>query len=319
MAQKYLKDMPELVKEYDFDKNKDLDFEKLTYGSKQKVWWGCVKGHQWITTPNARTSQNQGCPYCAGKKVCWDNCLEKLNPEVLSEWDYSKNKLTPKEYTPGSNKKVWWKCSICKNSYKNTIHNKTFIKQGCPYCSNKKVNKTNCILATHPELAKEWDFDKNIINVEKISYGNKTKVWWKCEKGHSWKSTANDRSSGYGCPICKESKGEKIVYNILDELNVLYEREYKFSELGHKRFDFALFKNKEENPWGVIEYHGRQHYEPVRFSYKMTDKQCKDNLALLKKNDKIKKNYCIDNNIKYLEIPYKQMNNAEKLIKDFLS
>ena len=36
-----------------------------------------------------------------------------------------------------------------------------------------------------------------------------------------------------------------------------------------------------------------------------------------KNNDLIKKNYCIDNNIKYLEIPYTEKDNIEQIIKEF--
>jgi hypothetical protein len=36
------------------------------------------------------------------------------NPKLCKEWDYKKNKLSPKEYTPSSGKLVWW---ICKNKH----------------------------------------------------------------------------------------------------------------------------------------------------------------------------------------------------------
>lgn len=63
------------------------------------------------------------------------------------------------------------------------------------------------IAATHPELAKEWHPTKNgNLTPNDITYGSGIKVWWKCEKGHEWEATPNDRSRGKGCPVCANKK-----------------------------------------------------------------------------------------------------------------
>ena len=67
--------------------------------------------HEWEARINNRIS-GTGCPYCAGKAVCIDNCLQTKNPKLARQWHPTKNgKLTPRDVTPGSNKKVWWLCS----------------------------------------------------------------------------------------------------------------------------------------------------------------------------------------------------------------
>lgn len=38
---KYLKDNKELMKEYDFDKNIDIDLETITEGMGLSIWWKC--------------------------------------------------------------------------------------------------------------------------------------------------------------------------------------------------------------------------------------------------------------------------------------
>ena len=44
----HLSDVPELAKEWDFEKNKpDLTPDKVTVGSNRSVWWRCDKGHSW--------------------------------------------------------------------------------------------------------------------------------------------------------------------------------------------------------------------------------------------------------------------------------
>lgn len=380
-AKKYLKDMPHLVKEYCFDKNVGVDFDKLTHGMRTKVWWICSrghtwqaevkdrhrgngcpycsnrkvchdnclatthphllkewdynknklfpeditygstemahwicsKGHCWINSPNSRTNQSSGCPYCSNKKVNKDNCLSTTHPELAKEWNYNKNKIKPTDMTAGSGKSVWWKCKV-KHEWKALVASRK-RGDGCPYCSNQKVCKDNCLAVTHPKLAKEWDYDKNKIKPEEITFGSNKKIWWKCKKGHEWESTPNNRSLQKKCPKCYKSRGEGIICSILNELKILNKREYKFKKLGNYKFDFALFKKYKKKPWAVIEYHGKQHYEVVNFS-KNKQKNI-EKFTRTKNNDKIKKRYCIDNDINYLEIPYWEKD-IKKLIKDFL-
>lgn len=53
---------PELVKEWNFEKNKHLKIEKITFGSDKKIWWKCEKGHEWKTQVKSRTLKKCGCP-----------------------------------------------------------------------------------------------------------------------------------------------------------------------------------------------------------------------------------------------------------------
>ena len=58
---------PELIKEWDYDKN-DKSPEEYSYGSGKKVWWKCDLGHTWLAIINDRTN-GKGCPICSGRKV----------------------------------------------------------------------------------------------------------------------------------------------------------------------------------------------------------------------------------------------------------
>lgn len=65
--------------------------------SAKKVWWQCSvnERHVWEARVFARRKQNQGCPYCKGKKVLPEDSLAAKHPELLTEWNYEKNKLDP--------------------------------------------------------------------------------------------------------------------------------------------------------------------------------------------------------------------------------
>lgn len=55
-----------------------------------------------------------------------------------------------------------------------------------------------------PELLSQWDRGRNLpLSPEEVGTGSEQKVWWHCEKGHSWQASIMSRVSlGRGCPYC---------------------------------------------------------------------------------------------------------------------
>lgn len=195
-------EFPNVMKEWDYEKNK-ISPEKVSYGSQRKVWWFCEQhGHSWQAMARNRTIYNTGCPKC-NAMVLKENCLTTTHPHLLSEWDYSKNEITPDEVTHGSDQKVWW---VCKNDHEwdASVKRRAIYKFGCPYCSGKRVCKDNCIATMRPDLVEEWS-DKNLFGPEKITCGSGKKVWWVCENGHEWETSACERKN-HGCPYCSGNK-----------------------------------------------------------------------------------------------------------------
>ena len=76
---------------------------------------------------------------------------------------------------------------------------------GCPYCAGKKVGQGNDLMSLYPELAAQWDLQKNAPRKPSdFSAGSQRLVWWRCEKGHSWRAQIRSRVSGCGCPVCAD-------------------------------------------------------------------------------------------------------------------
>lgn len=194
---------PELLVFWDWEKNVDIAPENVTCSSARKVWWKCEKGHSWKTAVHDIVYGSR-CPYCAGKKaLAGFNDLKTVLPDVAREWDYKKNgSLTPEQVTYCCSRKIWWRCSQ-GHSWQAGIDNRK-SGTGCPYCSGNTVLKGENDLATlMPYLAEEWDNEKNRnLKPENVSPGSNRKVWWRCAKGHSWKSSVCERASGSGCPCC---------------------------------------------------------------------------------------------------------------------
>lgn len=128
---------PELLKEFDLIKNTNLDPEKLCPRSCRKVWWKCERGHSWQATITNRTRKqySNSCPYCCNRKLCSDNSLAQLRPDIAKDWHPTKNKtLTPDDVIAGGGVKVWW---ICKHNHEwqTTVGARVNYGSGCPKCT----------------------------------------------------------------------------------------------------------------------------------------------------------------------------------------
>lgn len=143
------------------------------------------------------------------------NDLATLNPSLLEEWDYAKNvDYSPEGISLRSNKKVWWNCKVCGNSWQANPNSRC-RGRGCPNCGKKRRSQTRAQtmlslqttkkLVDYPELLKEWDYEKNLSDPSEILGGSQVTAWWVCSVcGNSWHASVNNRVRGSGCPKCKK-------------------------------------------------------------------------------------------------------------------
>lgn len=127
---------PQFVPLWDVDKN-DIKPNSIKYTNANIYWWRCAKGHSY-QTKISQIVKYGGCIVCAGRLttlVKGVNDLLTIFPETAAEWDYEKNNTTPEEYLAKSNKKVYWKCKTCGESWESRIYKRT----NCPHCKNINV------------------------------------------------------------------------------------------------------------------------------------------------------------------------------------
>lgn len=135
--------------------------------------------------------------------------------ELMAEWDWEKNNelgLNPNQITYGSNKKAWWKCRK-GHSWETSISARAKQGHQCVYCSNQKALKgyndfeTFCKNNALLYLLQEWDYDNNANQPEEYTWCSGQKVYWRCNKGHSWKTSIAHRiTENTGCPVCSNKK-----------------------------------------------------------------------------------------------------------------
>lgn len=206
---------PEMAGQWHPTKNGEMTPHTVGAGSNKPAWWKCDKGpdHEWKVKTVSRIVFNTGCPFCNGKKVSVTNSLQSLHPDLAAEWHPTRNgEKTPADVTEkSSSKPVWWQCSHnSDHEWKATPAMRVSQGTGCPVCANKVIAASNCLEATHPELAAQWHPTKNGgLTPYDVGAGSVQRVWWKCDKGpdHEWSTTLENRShKGRQCPVCTNQK-----------------------------------------------------------------------------------------------------------------
>lgn len=198
-----------LLAQWDIEQNLPLTPDDVTFGSHKKVRWTCPSGHSWQAMVYTR-SEGASCPYCTGRKASPEqNSLTKQIPALAAEWDDEMNApLTPQSVTTGSHKLIWWRCPK-GHSWRAAVYSRTTLGTGCPVCTGRQALAGENDLATlYPDIAAQWDEKKNgALHPSNVTAGSNRRVWWKCEKGHSYRAVIAQRvQRGDGCPYCANRK-----------------------------------------------------------------------------------------------------------------
>ena len=299
------KDIISRIKEVHGD---TYDLSKVNYVNRRtKILVGCKNHdsiHYWETTTE-QLFRGQVCNICgknnASKKrrVSFKEFIKTAESNHPKEY-WNRYKVINESYTLLSGKVS----VICKkHNIKWDILAQVFAKgQGCRECSFEKTS-----LALRMPLSEIIEKGKRLYN-DKYDY-SKTKqpnnqndeILVICPKHGEFNTIVGNHISSNlrsGCPICNASRGEKKLIEYFTNKNIPFEVQKTFKDLRNERklrFDFYI---KSINT--VIEFNGRQHYEPVTaFGGKEAFKECQ-------KLDNIKKQYCVDNNIYFEVIKYDQ-------------
>lgn len=257
-----------------------------------------IDGYEWMTIPD-HILRGKGCPKCAGNnkkshdEYVYEMSLINSNIEVVDKYINAK--------TP-----ILHKCLIHNIEWR-ARPNDVLCGKGCPICGIEKSG--NSRFKTHTRYVEELKLiNENIIAVGNYDGAN-TPILHKCLiDGFEWYATPHNILCGTGCPRCSESKGEKLIRKWLIERDVKYDSQKRFSDCCDKislPFDFYL---PDYNC--CIEYDGIQHYKPIDFF------GGEELFKYTQNHDNIKNEYCKNNNIKLLRIPY--FKNVEEELNNFL-
>lgn len=205
----YLINESELMQEWDFDANSKLNPSELLVGSNKKAFWIChLCGNKWKTAIYHHAIQKSGCRKCSSRKrLDFDvnESISKTHPELAKDWSTENNgRLTPEMFSKNSRYEANWRCHTCGVESTKSIKN----YNGCKQCKEKKRLQVNNLKLAFPEIAQEWDTEKNRGKLpSNYKPASNKYAWWLCSTcDHSWCAKISNRTSlGRGCPLCSNN------------------------------------------------------------------------------------------------------------------
>lgn len=178
---------------------------------------------------------------------------------------------------------------------------------GCPKCSNEIKGKYQ-IGNIKDFINKSKSIHNNKYNYSEFKYvNNRTKSTIICPKHGKFLQTPHNHLSGYGCPICNQSKLENEIMGLLKENNIEFIQQYRPKWLNGQSLDFYLPNNNI-----AIECQGIQHFRPIEFFGGETEYKNQVN------RDLTKKRICDMKNVKILYYSKINENDTINSKKDLL-
>jgi len=257
-----------------------------------------IDDYEWMARP-ANILFGNGCPKCANKYSMtpqeYNDKLKEVNPTVVAIDEFI-NMKTP----------IVHRC-LKHNIQWLVTPSSTLQGCGCWECGKEKIG--NLFRRTHEEYVKKLAItNKDIIVIEEYINAN-TPILHKCLiDGCEWCATPGHILSGCGCPQCCKSKGEKEIESWLNNNEIEYIPQYRFTDCRDNKplpFDFYLPMYN-----CCIEYDGGQHYRPIDYF------GGQESFEITVKHDNMKNEYCKNNGIPLLRIPY--FKNIEEELNNFL-
>lgn len=273
---------------------------------RQKLEFICEKhkdkGVQYKTLASI-TDDKQYCRYCGiekrGEKY-------RISDEAIQERCNKLGLIYVDRYVKNQETWVRFKCKIHLNKGIQDIswYHLKDCTVGCAYCTGR--------YKTTEDFIREMSNINSDIEIIGEYTGSENSVDCRCKIcGHKWSPIGRSLRNGQGCPACTSSKGEIRVKHFLDDNKIKYIAQKTFDDCVYKeklRFDFYL---PDYNV--LVEYDGEQHFRPVDFASRgmaWANKIFEYNQI----KDKIKNDYCKNNNIKLVRIPYWDFNNIDTIL-----
>ncbi len=288
-------------------KNPNIEVVEKYVTAKIKIKHKCLKHDVYFDIDPDHVLRGRGCKLCEGEhksnvqikqldEYKQDLAIKNPNVEIVGEYF-------------GARVKTSHRCKL-HNVIWDVTPDAILHGQGCEICKLEKISEKNSL--SHEEyMQRLLDINPYITPLDEYTIGS-IKIRHKCLIcGHEWSVVPFNILSGSGCPQCYMSHGEKIISIYLKEHNINYNPQYTFDDCKYKYvlpFDFYL------TDYNIcIEYDGEQHYKPVKWfggeeGFKKTQER-----------DKIKTQYCADNNISLLRIRYDQdiVSTLEKFLSQY--
>lgn len=278
-------------------------------GARKNIWFKhIICNHEWRASPDNILNGKTFCPKCSYSSRDIEEFKELVNEKFGEEYIVTGEYINSRTSTTIFHK-------TCNNEFEATpdliLNNlPSLLKDQCPKCSIHHLKTTD-------------EFKNEVYNLVKDEYtvlgeytGARNSTLMRHNTcGNKYFVTPDSFLNREAKCLCRTiSNGELSILNFLKNNNIKFIQQIRFKKCKNKftlPFDFGVFDSKDNLKY-LIEFDGKQHYEPIRYFGGI------DSFKKLKHNDEIKNTYCINNSIPLIRIPYWDFSNVENILKNKL-
>ena len=274
------------------EKRIDIDVVATYIDYHTKILHRCkLHNVEWMISP-AHALRGDGCLLCKLEKI--SNAKRKSHEQYVAELLLVNDQIVVKGRYKNLKTPILHHCNI---------HNIDWmISPDCALSGHKCPKCSGGVLKTHEQYVIDVQTINPDIAVGEQYINSTTPILHICKTcGNKWNARPYSILQGRGCPICRETIGERNVRQWLNShsIDFIYQKTFNdCRDVNVLPFDFYLPQHNV-----CIEYNGQQHYEPVDFAGKGNE-WATNQLISTQHHDKIKSDYCATNNIQLICIPY---------------
>ena len=315
-AERRRKTQEEFIKEAAVVHKDKYSYEKTNYvGDAEPVTIICPTHGEFQQTPSNHL-QGRGCVCCgselSGFKQAFtkDEFIAYAHKVHDNKYDYSK------VVYERSQDKVTIICS--KHGDFSQLANGHLRGKGCPTCGVEARAEKKRVIGLRVFFTESKKAHGDRYDYSQVQYQSMhQKVVIVCSIHGPFKQEPNSHKTGCGCPKCKQTTGEKAITSWLENENIIYEAQKKFtrSKINRSRFDFGV---KHHNFTGLVEFHGGQHYHPCHFGSKKKYAKYKKLIQNIRR-DNLKFSFCRTHKLPLLLIPYWDIDRIPEILDDVFS
>lgn len=168
----------------------ELKPRNVLLNSNKKYWFTCNKCSHEFEGKLDDVKKGQWCPFCAGKRMCDENCdictTRSFASHPRSEFWASWNDVLPRDVLLNSHEKYWFICYECDHYFDMSLDR---ISRGdwCPFCSHTTLCSVDDCSWCHTHSFSSSDrkaswSPTNVVAARDVAKSSNKKFWFICSE-----------------------------------------------------------------------------------------------------------------------------------------
>lgn len=283
-------------------------YEKMS----KRIKCRCKK-HDYISTKSIQEIlMGRGCKYCGAEKLSEQHFLS--NDEVQRRVSERHPHIQLIYYDGINSKESLWLCTKHNKKFKKVLS--TMLRtaeSGCDECYKERMRRDFAFTTEEFIIRlKQAHPDLELIG-EYINSTTPIRIYCSTHDCEFQTTPVDILNRVSCCPKSFKTYKEEAMCSLIESWGYSIDRQHSFDscrDVNLLKFDCYLMDFNT-----VIEYDGENHYFPVKYGAQSWEDAVKKH-EYTKKHDEIKNNFCIENNVNIIRVPYFEFENMDSFLFD---